>query len=54
MSPLVAAHSIIGTVCLTVGLMHLLVGLRKEDGKGDLLFAAMVIGIACGTSPASA
>jgi PAS domain S-box-containing protein len=48
MSPLIAAHIVIGTVCLTVGLMHLLLGLRKDDKKADLLFAVMAISIASG------
>ena len=48
MSPLIAGHIVIGTVCLTVGLIHLMIGLRKKKAGTDILFAVMAICIAAG------
>ena len=43
MLPLAAVHVIKGTACLTVGLLHLLVGLQKEERRIDRLFSVMAI-----------
>jgi len=48
MSPLIIGHVVVGTVCLTVGVIHLLISLRKEDSRSDFLFSLMAFGIAGG------
>jgi len=48
MSPLITVHIVLGTVCLTVGLIHLFINLRKENSREDLLFSLMAFGIAGG------
>jgi len=48
MTPLITVHIVLGTVCLTVGLIHLFISLRKEDSRADFLFSLMAFGIAGG------
>ncbi|MFC1657487.1 sigma-54 interaction domain-containing protein [Candidatus Moduliflexota bacterium] len=48
MSPLITGHIILGTLCLTLGLLHLLISFRKEDSRADSLFSLMAIGVAAG------
>lgn len=48
MSPLIASHIVLGTICLTVGLIHLLISFRKENFRTDVLFSLMTLGIAGG------
>ena len=46
MGPLIIADIIIGSVCLTVALLHLVVFLRRQDLKANLFFAIMSMGAA--------
>jgi transcriptional regulator with PAS, ATPase and Fis domain len=46
MGPLIIANIIIGSVCSTVALLHLVVFLRRQDLKANLFFAIMSMGAA--------
>ncbi len=46
MGPLIIADIIIGSICFTVALLHLVVFLRRQDLKADLFFAIMSVGAA--------
>jgi hypothetical protein len=48
MTPLITVHIVLGTICLTVSLIHLLISFRKENSRTDLLFSLMAFGIAGG------